>query len=222
MKIKKIILSLLLISATTFAFGCKKSPALFDNVSRLRSDVFYGETENYAVTVYPELRESPMIANGEISEIKNLVIIKLRVKNNLTGEFTVTFEVDKKYSETFSFSAFSDCYVSSVEVEKLPDKPFIATICHEEALENVTLESKLNDDTISYKTALDKAYKSKTEYIDERSVNGVFGGEIYLRLIAEKDKNYWYVGFITDEETLALLLDDKGVLLEERILPNPA
>lgn len=86
----------------------------------------------------------------------------------------------------------------------------------------MTLESKLNKDTISPKTALDKAYKSKNEYIDERSVNGVFGGEIYLRLIAESDKNYWYVGFITDEETLALLLDDKGVLLEERILPNPS
>lgn len=222
MKIKKIILSFLLIFAAIFAFGCKNTPTLFDNVSRLRSDVFYGETENYTVTVYPELRESPMIANGEISEIKNFVIIKLQVKNNLTGEFTVSFEVDKKYSETFGFSAFSDCYVSSVEVEKLPDKPFIATITHENDSENVTLESKLNKDTISPKTALDKAYKSKNEYIDERSVNGVFGGEIYLRLIAESDKNYWYVGFITDEETLALLLDDKGVLLEERILPNPS
>ena len=51
-------------------------------------------------------------------------------------------------------------------------------------------------------------------------INGVFEGEIYLRLICESDKNYWYVGLITEKNTLCLLIGENGVI-DERTIPNP-
>lgn len=219
MKFRKIILIFTVLATVSTLFGCQKQTRLQESLSRLREDVYVGESENYRLTVYPELRESPMISDGKISQLKNVVILKLQVKNGLSGEFTVSFSTDKTYEETFSFSAFSDCYVSSIEVEKLPDKPIIVTICHDEETETINTLSQLKSSTITYTAALNAAYKAKKDYLDEKMQNGVFGGEIYLRLIAENDKNYWFVGFITEKGTLCLLLSDSGALLEERSLP---
>lgn len=220
MKFRKIILIFTVLATIFTLFGCQKQTRLQESLSRLRENVYVGESENYRLTVYPELRESPMISDGKISTLKNVVILKLQVKNGISGEFTVSFTTDKTYEETFSFSAFSDCYVSSVEVEKLPDKPIIVTICHDEATDTITTISQLKSSTITSTAALNAAYKAKKDYLDEKMQNGVFGGEIYLRLIAENDKNYWFVGFITEKGTLCLLLSDNGALLEERSLPS--
>lgn len=219
MKFRKIVLVFTVLATVFTLLGCQKQTRLQESVSRLRENVYFGESENYRLTVYPELRESPMIADGKISKLKNVVILKLQVKNGLSGEFAVSFTTDKTYEETFSFSAVSDCYVSSIEVEKLPDKPIIVTICHDEAQDVITTKSQLKSSTITYSAALNAAYKAKKDYLQDKMQNGVFGGEIYLRLIAENDKNFWFVGFITENGTLCLLLNENGVLLEERSLP---
>lgn len=221
MKFVKFLLLLSAFSACILFSACGKNPNLGENVTRLRSNCFYGETENFTLQVYPELRESPMIADGVMNPVKKTVIIKLKVNNGDTGEYTVNFTTDKSYSETFAFSAVSDCFISTLEATKLPDKPFIATITHEGKNENVNMESLLLSDTISPDVALQNAYKEKKDYIEGYMQGGVFNGEIYLRLIAENNKNYWYVGFITEKETLCVLLNGKGKVIDERILANP-
>lgn len=219
MNLKKIICVLL--PLLLFLSGCQKDNNLSKNLSRIRDNCFYGESQNYQLTAYPEVRETPMIADGIINPPQKTVILKLKVKDNVAGEYTVSFTTDKQYSDTFNFSALSDSYVISIDVDMLPNKPFIATITRENDTQEINLESKLSKDTISSQKALDCAYKHKKEYIESKSINGVFGGEIYLRLIADGSKNYWYVGIITKEETLCLLLDGSGNLLEEKTIPNP-
>ena len=62
-------------------------------------------------------------------------------------------------------------------------------------------------------------YNSKKEYIQAHSQNNTFNGEIYVRLIEQGGKNFWYVGLITKEKTLALLVDGKtGKILSEKSL----
>lgn len=213
-----IVLSLIMAIALC---GCSEKSRLDESVSRIRDNAFIGQSENYVLNAYPEVRETPMIADGKINPAKKIVIIKLKVLNGESGEFTVNFTSDKEYSDSFSFSAFSDCFVTSIEVDKLPDKPFIATITHNGKSENLNMESLLLSETVSSETALKNAYKAKKEYVDGLSENGVFCGEVYLRLITEGGKNYWYVGFITKETTLCLLLSGKGEVLEEKSVPNP-
>lgn len=222
MKIGKFILLLGAIFIAISLFGCKPECDLSGNVSRLRKDAFYGESESYRVDFYPELCESPMIADGKICDAKKIVVIKLRVKNGETGKFKVTFTTDKEYSDEFTFSAVNDCFVSSIEVNKLPDKPFIATITHDDEGENVNVESSVKKSTVSYETALTNAYLHKKEYVDNLSVNGVFNGEIYVRLITEGDSNFWYVGFITSRQTVCVLLSSDGKVLEEKTVNNPS
>ncbi len=220
MKIKKFIVIFVSITLILSFTACSKTPNLVQSVSRLRADTYFGENENYTLTIYPEVREHPLIADGKINQTKKVLIVKLKVKNNLSGEFKITLTLDKEYAETFNFSAIADCFITSIDVEKLPDKPFIATICHNESMENVNMESLLKPSTISADKALNLAYKHKKEYVDNLMINGVFEGEIYLRLICEIDKNYWYVGFITEKNTLCLLIGENGVI-DERTIPNP-
>ncbi len=221
MKIKKIITFCVAILLFSTLFGCAKQNDLDQSLSRLRKDAFRGETENYLIDVYPELCESPMIADGVTSPAKKKVILKLKIKNGKTGDYKVSFTTDKEYSDNMSFSTVSDCFVSTVSVQKLPDKPFIVTITHENESENVNMESRLLPSTVSYEKALYSAYLYKKDYVDGLSSNGVFNGEIYVRLIAEGDKNFWYVGFITSEQTVCVLLSNDATVLEEKTVKNP-
>lgn len=222
MKIKKIIVILTALLFLTLICGCSEKFRLDENVSRLRSNAFFDENENYLLYAFPEIRETPMIADGVINKTEKTVILKLKLKYAAEGEFTVNFTTDKEYSETFAFSAFSDCFVTSVKVNMLPYKPFNATITHNGESQTLYMESLLNEKTVTADVALKKAYKAKKDYVDKHTVNGVFDGEIYIRLITENDKNYWYVGFTTKEQTLCLLLNDKGELVDERTIPNPS
>ncbi len=222
MKIKTIIAIFTIILSLTLTCGCSEKFRLDESVSRLRADAFFDENENYVLYAYPEIRETPMIADGVINKTEKTVILKLKLKSAAEGEYTVNFTTDKEYSETFAFSAFSDCFVTSVKVNMLPDKPFNATITHNGESQTLYMESLLNEKTITADAALKKAYKEKKDYVDKHIVNGVFNGEIYIRLITENDKNYWYVGFTTKTQTLCLLLNAKGELLDERTIPNPS
>lgn len=220
MKIKRILSLLVIIPCLAFTASCAKKVNLGENVTRLRADCFYGETENVTLYIYPELRESPMIADGTQNPVKKIVVIKLKALNGKTGEFKVRFTTDREYDETFNFSTISDCYISTVEVNKLPDKPFIATISFGDKDENVNMQSLLLDGTVTPDTALNNAYSAKKDYLDAMINGDAFNGEIYLRLIAENGKNYWYVGFITEKNTLCVLLDAKGKVIDERIVPR--
>lgn len=221
LKIRQIILAMPAILAAFILPACSTENDLAGNVSRLRDDTYYGESESYTLYAYPEVCESPMIADGSINPTKKVVILKLKVKSGEDGEYSVSFTTDKTYTETFSFSAFQDSYVSHITVEKLPDEPFIATICYSDKSEEINMTSLLKESTISADEALESAYSAKKEYVDGYMENGVFNGEIYIRLIADGEKNYWYVGFITENETLCLLLDESGTVLEERTINNP-
>lgn len=221
MKIKKIIAICIAVLSISCLFGCAEKNNLDENVSRLRKDAYRGETENYLINVYPELCESPMIADGVMSPAKKNVIIKLKVKNGKTGDFKVTFTTDREYSDTLSFSAVSDCFVSTFTVQKLPDKPFIVTITHENQSENVNMESLLLPSSVTYEKALYNAYLYKKDYVDGLSYKGVFNGEIYIRLIADGNENFWYVGFITSDQTVCVLLSSSGKVLEEKTIKNP-
>ncbi len=201
--------------------GCKKENPLTLNVSSLRLDVFQGENENYVLSLFPETRENPLVLDGKIGEFEKVVIVKLKIKGEDIGSYSVNFATDKQYVANFSFNAFSDCYTTTILVEKLPDKPIIATISHNEKQENVTLNSLKKQDTVSSDAALKNAYEFKKDYVDSLTVNKAFNGEIIIKLMSEKEKNYWYVGFVTEEKTLAVLIDGKtGKALAEKTLLN--
>ena len=222
MKILKKSLLLMLALSLCFGVGCKKSNALLENISRVRSNIFKGQTENYEITLYPETRESPLIADGKISDQEKVVIVKLHVKNGNQGNFKVTFTTDKEYTLDFLFSAYSDCYLSKIQVESLPISQLTVKIHHNNSSEEVTCKSQLNADTISFEKALDVVYNAKTDYISQRSQNKIFNGEVYVRLIEQGGKNFWYVGLITSEQTLAILIDGKtqSIIAEKLILNN--
>ena len=221
MKRSVLILVTLAIFAITVLSGCKKTVDLTENISRLRADVLFGSNDDFALTAYPETRERPLIADGSVSPNEQVVILKLKALKGQEGKFQVKFTTDKEYTLDFSFSAYSDCFVASVSVEKLPYKQVNATICHNDDTVDLTLCSLLKADTVTPERAVKSVCEHKKEYIEQNSASSTFKGEVYVRLICENDKNFWYVGLITKEKTLALLVDGKtGKILSEKSLIN--
>lgn len=224
---KKIILSAAVAAATLAMIvataSCKNKVDLTPYISELRSNVLFGESENYSVKCYSETREKPLVSDGKASSGCPAVIIKLTVKHE-TDEVSVgakvTFSLDKEYSAIFVFHPESDVYVATSYVGSLPDRSLTVTVTEGEKSENVELTSIVGSDVASPLVALETASEAVKEFYDtEEFKSRAF--EIHIRLIEDDGQFFYYVGFVTERETLATLVSRDGKkVLTKRVVKN--
>ena len=207
-----------------FCFSaCKSQIDLSPYLSQTRTDILVGESENYAVKCYLETREKPMRSDGKKENVYPAVIIKLTVKNGdekIESGVKVNFRADEEYGATFVFHPESSTYVATAYVNVLPDKAFDVNIVKEGSTENIKLTSVITKDTASPLAALAFAQKTCSELLkNDAFASGNF--EIHVRLIYDDEKLYYYVGFITAEETEALLISSSAdKLIARKTLRN--
>lgn len=204
---KKIITIAIILALALTASACSRAADYSPYVSQLRTEILFGETENYSVTAIPETRESPFSADGKVGELTTVLIIKVTLKNSSTNEIRVDFELDKPYSQTLTPSGIHDALVATIETKKSAPAGFTITLTDGERQENVTLYSQKHAETADYKKALGLVASAQKELFES-----VKSGEkeIHIRLLNEKDANFWYVGILDEEETRAFLIDAKA------------
>lgn len=217
MKKSRVFLSFLLALFTLIISlsGCDKGLMLENYVSELRSDVFYGESDEYKLKAFYGYREHDYVNDGKVGEKEYLLSFRLLDKETDGATYTVKFNhLEKDYSSTFSFDPLSGVLTCQFEIENFTEKIFTVTILCAEKTNTVTLSSLVPENTANYKTALNKLKEThKTlidAYVDE---NGNFTAEIYMRIIVKDEKPFWYVGFASGNDNLKALLID-GLTLE--------
>ena len=208
--------------AATFAFSaCSGQTDYFSCVSELRSDVFCGETDNFAATVYSGFKEKPYCHDGEKGETNLTLTVKLFEKQKIDEQIKIKIEYGgESYEKPLDYNPVSRALSCDAEVNSLPEKKLSLTVFYGETSVLIELESKLNPDTVSYTAALEKATAKATEFLRENSRGGVFNGEISIRLLSENERNYYYVGFIVKSGLKqAYLIDGKSgeILAEKKI-----
>lgn len=221
----KILTSALLaatLGAAAFAFSaCSGQTDYFSCVSELRSDVFCGETDNFAVTVYSGFKEKPYCHDGEKGETNLMLTVKLFEKQKIDEQITIKIEYGgESYEKPLDYNPVSRALSCDAEVNSLPEKKLNLTVSYGETSVPVELESKLNPDTVSYTVALEKATSKAADFLRENSGAGAFNGEISIRLLCENERNYYYVGFILKSGLKqAYLIDGKSgeILAEKKI-----
>ena len=200
-----------LLSMTTMFSACKQTPDYLSYVSEFRKDVFCGEKDNFSVVVFAGSKEKPATFDGDKKDTFLFLTFKVMQKEECGSAITVNFEIgDKKYSQQLQFNPVKSTLSCDVEVAALPEKNLTVELIFGENSTVITTYSKLNEDTVKYTDALNKAIEKAQPFLKEHTKDGVLKAEIVVRLLCENDKNYYYVGFVCEEGLKqAYLIDGK-------------
>ncbi len=191
-----------------FSFGCSSKASYSENVSQIRSDVFYGASTSYSVEVFAEQRETPFINDGVAGSKQSFIIVKV-LNQNKPLTVTATYS-NNTYTQDASYNPHATSMVATIEVKSLPSESLSITVEKDGSSEQLICTSRLSSDTISPLKALNCVISKEKDFINSISSNGKLNAEIYVRLIAENDNNFYYVGFGQGSNKLtAFLLDGK-------------
>ena len=193
-----LLLTFLIIPFTLSA--CSTEPDYLSYVSELRKDVLIGEKDNFSVVVYAGTKESPALFDGIKQNTTLCLGFKIIQKEETGSQLTIKFTVgNKSYSAPLTFNPVKNTLFCDVEVSALPEKSLDVEICYGEKNTLITTSSQLNENTISYTKALESAVNKGSSFLKEHTEKGILKAEIVIRLLCERGKNYYYVGFICEK-----------------------
>lgn len=202
MKFIKLLLSFIGICALSVPLtACEDKTDYFSYVSELRTNIYTAENQDVSISIYCGAQESPAIFDGVKNDTRLTLCVKAIFTEEPSQNTTVTVSYDdKEYVIPIEFHPVKRALAGKTEVSTLPtEKQIQLTVNYGETSFSLTAVSKLNDDTITYTDALSIAAKNASEFIKENTVSGILQAEITVRLLVENDKNYYFVGFITEE-----------------------
>lgn len=209
---KKFILLPFVLAVALSASGCKKQCSVKDKISQLRSDVFYGEVDEFELYCYVEKREDPYEENGNPGDVKPLLLFKITPKNDVNLENAViTAEClcdENKYFGTFEYKPLTVSRYCKISPIALPTGYLSVKISVDGKSYSPNLNSLKKVNSVSHLTAIEAVRK-----FDEKSLNKFFSndayGEIYARILSVDGDDYWYLGFISYDSKTEYLLDAK-------------
>lgn len=190
--------------------GCAPKNPLLEHVSELRSDVFFGQSENYTIKAGYGFKETPYANDGKVKNKVYGLTIKLIGKEMVGAEYNVKLKIgEKEHSQTFKLNPATHSLTAFIVIDEFTLKEFELSICCGADCEIVKMQSQLPENTISYLSALDYLYQNQTDLINSYyDQNGNFTAEIYVRVLVKDNSPYYYVGLASGGSNLKALLID--------------
>ena len=215
------LLSILIFFVLPFSFACQKSPSASDIVSEVRFNVYEGVGEKTAVTSDLSFREFPLDNDMKKGVVKYCASFRLLPKdNNLEKNYKLSFSLNGlTYGDDFEIDEVSGFLTCIIIFDKKTEYDELEiTVSTTDFSEKITLKSLLPKDTITYKTALEKASEVLADLFEQNRTENGINGEIRMRVIVKNGKAFWYAGYhYSDTDCVALLLDGStGELLARR------
>lgn len=207
-----------LIAAASFAAiglaACTANTDYNDYVSERRYAVFMYSGDDAEIKIYCCEKESPFVADGVRGQLNGLV--------EIYASFTDEYEKVNVTSESFtggemSYMTTRGCWYLSYSGDEISGSEITVNIEHDESSVSYTLLNVVGDGVMSCEQALDCVVEHAPELFEQRTVNGVFDGEIFIRLLYD-EKCYYYVGVCSPDGTIyAYLVDgETGRIIAER------
>lgn len=187
------------------------------HLSDVRSDLFCAETEEFNVTLSCVSREYPYVSDGVASDRTDLVEIVLT--SDASEDYEIYVLDDSVWGGDMSFRNVTGDYFYSRGVNGFPKDSVSLRVEWDggNEIRELTATSIRNEKTLSAEQALAAAVAAERDTVTALMKNGVFCGELYVRLL-RRDKTYYYVGIVdTAGRTVSLLLDSEtGDVLARR------
>ena len=218
--LKKLIFFVVIIATLVMSSSCKNTIDLTIYISELRLGIYECSGEEFNVSVLVEEREDPFVADGFVGTIKKVLTVKLEPVNRSfdDAKISLTFE-DYSVSGDFVYSPISGKYVAEIFVDKLPTTASLnGSLKSGDETFNLELKTKVVSGNLGYIEVLKMVGEKEGKIVNELFNNTSVATEINVRLISEKNKNYYYVGFTSKGGKIyAYLVDAKtGEILAKK------
>ena len=189
--------------------ACGNVNPLCDRVVELRYNVYEASCDYFPLSATYGYKENPYITDGVISKKEYFLEFKIVGHSYTNVQTYITFEFNgEKYKATFELNPITHSVKAKMLIDNFDEKTFNATIYYGSEKADLTFNSILPENAITYDKALDSLVKDQKVLVDSfRDQNENFIGEITARIIVKKGAPYWYIGISSTAQTKALLID---------------
>ena len=187
---KKILfISLVVLTALCFLCGCGKSVDYFGYVSEKRTNIYMYSNDGLEIKIYLSEKETPYSADGIKGEVSPLTEIYVSLPKNYDE---VNVSVCSVHGE-MSYRAVENCYYLSVTDSGISGEKVDVTLTCGEDSNVYSVQSVLYDGVMNCNGAVNCVIDHDTKLFENLTENGIFCGEIYVRLLYDEGC-YYYVG----------------------------
>lgn len=188
-----------------------------DRLSEVRSDLFIAQTEEFTLTLACIEREYPYADDGVPCPMTKTVQATLSPVTAPAGDVEIYIgEGEARWGGEASFRTTYGDYTLSEGVDAFPAGTVTVSVVYGETTHSLAATSVKNEDTLTPSEALAAGVEAERETLERMEENGVFCGELCVRLL-RRDKNYYYFAVTNGQERVSLLLDgETGAVLARR------
>ncbi len=208
---KKLLIFLsLILTISLFGTGCKKQLDLYTYVSDARTDILMANTKTLSLKAETGFKESPLVLDGVKNKTSYYLTIYILDGYNDNVTYSISFNINNvEYKGKFDLSKTTSKLFVTFELDSTVSQ-ITAQLNSGNVNERVEFKSIKPDGTKNARDGLNSLLTSQPDLISNYTVDGVFMGEIAVRLLVENNKAYYYVG-LTDVKgkTKALLIDSE-------------
>lgn len=197
--------------------GCKKDIDYSEYVSEKRFNIYRYADDLVEIKIYVSQKESPYCLDGVKGEVSPIAEFFVRLDKSYE-------EVDiscKNVNGEMSYKAVEKCYyLSLATTEIIGESVDVAISCDGES-KNYKVQSVLYSGVITCENALKCVVEYNSELFENLTENGIFNGEIYVRLLFDEGC-FYYVGVCSkDKKITAYLVDgEKAKILASKTTQN--
>lgn len=195
--------------------GCNKEMDYTAYISEKRTNIYMYSNDGIDISVHCVQREQPYAADGYCGEMCPLAEIYVQFTSNPDG---VYISVGEYYGE-MSYEAVNDRYCISFTAEAFTGDSVELTLTYGGESATYTALGALSSGIMSCEDALKCVIDYDGTLFEGLTNNGIFGGEIFVRLLYD-DGCYYYVGVCDKNKKInAYLLDgERGKIIATKQL----
>ena len=200
-------------AAAAVCGGCKVKTDYREYVSERRYDIYEYTGDDVKISMYCTEKESPFIADG----IKDDTCKTAEIYADVQEAENVTVTSQSFTGGEMSYLAARGVWYISFSCEAPEGSEIKITLERDGEKQDYTLLSVLTDGVMTCEQALDCVMEHDGELFEKMTENGIFKGEIIIRLLYD-DKCYYYVGVCDREGNMHAYLADgqSGRIISER------
>lgn len=202
---KKSIIALLIavLTAAGVAAGCAKQINYLDYVSEKRTNVYVYEDDSVLIKINCSYKEQPYAADGIRGEVGGLCEIFVSLPKN-PQELEVSFE---GFGGEMNYRAVDNLYYLSFTAEPFDKNSVEVTLSADGKTDVYTALTVIYAGVMSCDDAVLCVIDHDKTLFENLTVNGVFDGEIFVRLLYDEGC-YYYVGVCNKQKHISAFLID--------------
>lgn len=197
--------------------ACSRQVNYSDYVSESRSDIFLYKDDTTEIKIFCVKKEQPFSADGYKGELCDLIEIYVTLAKN-PQELEVSVE---NLGGEMNYQAVTRQYYLSFSAEPFKKSGVEVTLTADGKKETYSALSVKDNGVMSCESAVLCVTEYASELFESMTVNGLFDGEIFVRLLYD-DGCYYYVGVCNKEKHItAFLIDgERGKVIAKKEIQN--